>query len=249
MVALVGAGGKTTLMFALAHALVGMGYCVLTTTSTHIFPPTAQQSPLLVLASDNTAPALNAKLLHTHRHITLAQGLAHTGKLQGISSLHVDTLAAAHMADYILVEADGAAQHPLKAPAPHEPAVPRSTTLCMAVLGLDAVGQNFDQAVHRAPLAAALCAVSEQHCIQPEHLAHLALHPQGLFRTTPVEAQRIVVCNKADVSDKTYGPNSAPPAHAVACTARRAGLVHYPHAACPWFISSARQGWATALLA
>ena len=46
------------------------------------------------------------------------------------------------LADYVLVEADGAKRFPLKAPAAHEPVIPDETRLVIAVAGLSGVGKN-----------------------------------------------------------------------------------------------------------
>ena len=50
VVSLVGAGGKTSLMYRLARELAGAGQSVLTTTTTHIYPPSADQCAVCILA-------------------------------------------------------------------------------------------------------------------------------------------------------------------------------------------------------
>ncbi len=49
VIALIGGGGKTSLMFQLASVLADAGKKVLTTTTTKIFTPNQSQSPKLVL--------------------------------------------------------------------------------------------------------------------------------------------------------------------------------------------------------
>ena len=48
IVSLVGGGGKTTLMFALAQELTSGGQSVITTTTTRIFEPSASDTCLIV---------------------------------------------------------------------------------------------------------------------------------------------------------------------------------------------------------
>ncbi|MCD4678214.1 MAG: hypothetical protein K8S18_19810, partial [Desulfobacula sp.] len=48
VISLIGAGGKTSLMFCLAKELENSGKTVLTTTTTKIFMPTPDQSPVTV---------------------------------------------------------------------------------------------------------------------------------------------------------------------------------------------------------
>ena len=50
VISLVGAGGKTSLMFRLAHELAASGETVLTTTTTKILRPTAEQSKHIVIS-------------------------------------------------------------------------------------------------------------------------------------------------------------------------------------------------------
>ena len=69
-------------------------------------------------------------------------------------------LSAALPAALFLVEADGAARKPLKAPAAHEPVLPEPLDCCVAVVGLDSVGQPLDDGhVHRSAL---VCAAAGQ---------------------------------------------------------------------------------------
>jgi len=51
IIAIAGAGGKTSLMFALAHAFQRRGIRVITTTTTRILLPTPEQSSHVLLCS------------------------------------------------------------------------------------------------------------------------------------------------------------------------------------------------------
>ena len=52
IISLVGAGGKTALMFALARELATHKKVVITTTTTKIFPPAPSDTPFLFLSRD-----------------------------------------------------------------------------------------------------------------------------------------------------------------------------------------------------
>src|SRR5262249_57619382 len=57
----------------------------------------------------------------------------------------------------ILDEADGSRTRPFKAPADHEPVIPEETTLVIAVVGADVLGQPLDgEHVHRPARVSAL---------------------------------------------------------------------------------------------
>ncbi len=85
MLSLVGAGGKTTLMFQLAQELASDGHSVLTTTTTKIFKPAPDQSPKIVIAEN--LPLLLEKFgvsIPGGLHVTAASGeLAAQNKLIG----------------------------------------------------------------------------------------------------------------------------------------------------------------------
>ena len=105
--AVIGSGGKTSLLRRLAEELPGT---VLLCTTTHIRP--FEEYPLL------TAPTPEdiRKALTAHRVLCLGTP-CENGKLTA-PSLSVETLAT--LSDYVLVEADGSRQLPLKAHEAHE---------------------------------------------------------------------------------------------------------------------------------
>ena len=153
-IALTGAGGKTGLMFALAEAYPGP---VILTTTTHLG---AWQAPLV------------EKRLILHPGEVISQQfpenystLLVTGPVNSddrLTALEPHQLAA--LRDYcrekgcpLLIEADGARQLNLKAPASHEPAVPDWVDRVIVVAGLGGLGQPLDEnSVHRPERFAAL---------------------------------------------------------------------------------------------
>jgi len=152
---LIGGGGKTTLMFAAAHALAGEGRRVLTTTSTRILYPGHADSAHVVLGTDRASLVERVRSgFATHRHVTaVAPDPAGGRKVVGLRVAVLDALVDAQVADHVLVEADGSAGRPLKAHADHEPVVSPRADLVIAVIGVDCLGVPLDDAhVHRAAL-------------------------------------------------------------------------------------------------
>jgi probable selenium-dependent hydroxylase accessory protein YqeC len=155
VISIIGAGGKTSLMFCLAKELSRAGKKVLTTTTTKIFFPDKALSPETVMAS--SAPDLIEKSKASlRRHSHFSAGRHHdlvSGKLEGFSPEILDALWQAGLFDWIMVEADGSRQKPLKATDVHEPVIPSSTTCLVLVAGLDSLGLPLDEAhVHRASI-------------------------------------------------------------------------------------------------
>lgn len=91
-----------------------------------------------------------------------------TGKLQ---APHLEFSHFAEVADYVLVEADGAKRLPLKAHAEHEPVIPNGTQRVVCVVGADGLGAPVSQACHRPQRFAQLAGVSEDDAVTPEAVA------------------------------------------------------------------------------
>ncbi|MGC8494079.1 MAG: selenium cofactor biosynthesis protein YqeC [Syntrophobacteraceae bacterium] len=201
MISLVGAGGKTTLMFCLAKWMADCGMRVVSTTTTKIFMPESSRTGGVVL--EDSAERLITrvqKLLERHRHITAGAGyLVEQNKVKGLSTESVAALKAAGIADWIIVEADGAARRPLKAPAPHEPVIPAETICLVAVVGLVGVGKELDDRhVFRPDRFAALTGLLPGAPVTPSSVASALLHEEGIMKGAPAGACKIVFLNEAE---------------------------------------------------
>jgi probable selenium-dependent hydroxylase accessory protein YqeC len=98
------------------------------------------------------------------------------------------------------VEADGAAGLPVKAPAAHEPVIPASTTLVVAMMGLDAMGRRLVPGeVFRPDAVEEVTGLKAGEKLNSSSLAGIFLHPKGLFKGTPDSAKRIAFLNKVDL--------------------------------------------------
>jgi len=200
VVSIVGSGGKTTLMYHLAHELVKKGNKVITTTTTKIFPPHPSESPQLIL-SDKEEVLLNKtqKLIQKEKHVTIAESFIGP-KLKGLPPTFIDKIQKQKIADVILVEADGAKHCPLKAPNENEPVIPSSTTWTLPVVGLDGVGKiNTKEYVFRPNYFSRLTGIKEGEIITPDSVAKVILHPEGLVRGTPIKARILPILNKGEI--------------------------------------------------
>ncbi len=201
VISLVGAGGKTSLMFKLAHELALGGETVLTTTTTKIFEPGPEQSSC-VLVSDSVARLLDQAggFIDHHPHITMARDRqAGKGKLVGFPPEAVEALWQSQLFQWIVVEADGAAGRPLKAPADHEPVIPACTSCLVGLAGLSGIGRPLtDQWVFRPERFAELAGISLNSAVTETAVAEVFLHPKGVFKNAADKAARIVFLNQAD---------------------------------------------------
>ncbi|MFC2049958.1 selenium cofactor biosynthesis protein YqeC [Chloroflexota bacterium] len=203
VVSLVGGGGKTTLMFALARELASGGDFVVTTTTTKILEPSPSETPLLILETDEgELMRLLLDNLDKHRHITLATGKLPSGKLNGISPEFVVKLAGLSQVSCIIVEADGAAHRSLKAPNPTEPVISINTSLVVPVVGIDAVGCRLtEKDVFRPEIVSNLLGLPLGEVISPESIAFLITHHQGIIKGSPERARIVPFINKVDLDE------------------------------------------------
>ena len=201
VVSLVGAGGKTTLMFRLAKELLLAGEKVVTTTTTKILEPSSEETPcLFVHSEEQKLKQMALQHIDQFHHITLARERLELRKLKGISPDLVSLLWNSPEIDMVIIEADGAAGRPVKAPREWEPVIPLHTTLVIGLLGVDGVGkelneENFFQAeriseLTRTPMG------EKMTC---EGMGILMVHPQGIFKGTPHLSRRVAFINKVDV--------------------------------------------------
>ena len=190
--AIVGGGGKTTLMLRLAQELRETGARVIVSTTTHIFPP--DQMRLLIDPTDE----------ETKSQLAIA-GIVCIGSLAENKKLSAPTLSVAQMealADYVILEADGAKGLPLKAPAAHEPVIPPETRLVIAVAGLDGVGKPISQTVFRLALYAALCGKSEAEAVAARDVARVLSDVNGQRKNVASGMRFSILLNKADNAER-----------------------------------------------
>lgn len=161
--AIIGGGGKTTLMYTLAEELKKSGRVIITTT-THIRRP-EQYETLLDADADEVRAALGRAGI-----VCVAGQAAESGKLCA-PQLSIESLAA--LADYVLVEADGAKRLPLKAHAPHEPVIPERAQRVIMVVGIDGIGKPIAETCHRSARYAQLAGVDEDALVTPEIAARV----------------------------------------------------------------------------
>jgi probable selenium-dependent hydroxylase accessory protein YqeC len=177
-VALVGAGGKTTLTYRLADEAWQAGLRVLVTTTTHMGTLSeAVTGPVFVEAEADPLPGLD-DALRRDRRATLLGRRVRTDKLEGVTPERVDQLAA--RADVVIVEADGARGRSLKVPATHEPVIPGSSTLVIVLAALDVLGEPLSERhVHRLELVAAACGRAVGQPVRGEDVAAALRSPAG----------------------------------------------------------------------
>ncbi len=199
IVALVGGGGKTTAMLRLASELAARGGRVVVTCTTRIYRPEHLEPGAVVLSRDLDDLVLAARAaLERCPIVVVAREEGADRKLAGVDPGWVRELRE-RLAATVLVEADGSGGRPLKVPASHEPVIPPSADLVIAVAGLSVLGRPIAaENVHRPERLAVLAGVQWGDPVTPRVVAAVLLHPEGASRGVPPGARVVHLLNQAD---------------------------------------------------
>ena len=209
VVSLVGGGGKTTLLYAMARHCAQKGWRVLVSTTTHIQCP-----------QNGAWAQTNAQLaaLWAQGRYAVAGTAAPSGKLT--FPLQEQWAAWRPQADFVLLEADGAKRLPCKAPAAHEPVLLPESDVVLAVAGLSALGRPLREVCFRTEYACALLHTGPETLLTPELLAQLLASREGgrrqvssrtfyvVLNQADTAQRRALGQQTADLLQKQYGVNS-----------------------------------------
>lgn len=185
--AIVGSGGKATLMYRLAGEAVERDYAVITTSTTHLHPPTSKQTRGFYVTSETPDwPALVPPELKTCRHVTVLGARPRPDKLKGLEAEELEKLREFCAPDLLLMKADGARARLFKAPGDHEPVVPAGTTRGVVVASLKSVGIRLNERqVHRPERVGRLTGLGQDEPVTPEVIAGVVSHPEAYRRAFP----------------------------------------------------------------
>ena len=179
MTAIIGSGGKSTLLRALGLELMRAGSRVLLCTTTHMLPVAGvpwDGSSRRLDAAPWKPGALHVPGCTCEACAGLARGSIcqagvldpETGKL---SSPAEPLNQLAQRFDYVLAEADGSKRLPLKAHAAWEPVIPADTANAIWVVGASGLGKPVDEVVHRPELFCERCGCKPTDIATPERVA------------------------------------------------------------------------------
>ncbi len=193
---LVGAGGKTTVMYDLAGQYTAQGRKVICTTSTHIFDPDMGFAQTIEEVQD---------LWSRGQYVVIGTRMQEEGKLCAPNDDFLQQVYA--LADVVLVEADGARRMALKIPRPNEPVLWQGEQFepacVIAVAGLDAIGKHVMTTVfgldsHHLKDLRGMASINGEWYVTPELMAQLLTEKWG-GRKGVGERAFFVVLNKSDV--------------------------------------------------
>lgn len=157
IVSLIGAGGKTTLLYDLAQLGAKKGLRTLVTTTTHIYEPkngyyAKSTQEIERLWAENKPAVVGTRTAEE--------------KLKPLSREVLDNYC--RKAELVLIEADGAKGKPCKAPRAHEPVLLPECDTVLGVFGLSSIGKPLEEVCLGLEEAKRILAISETgHIITP----------------------------------------------------------------------------------
>lgn len=184
----VGAGGKSSLIEAMAAWGTKRGKKVLVTTTTHIFRPEPEKLARTPKDLERIWDAGDWAVI----------GDVEMKQPQKLKMPDPDWMRQAMtLADLVLIEADGSKRLPCKVPAAHEPVILPETEAVIVVLGLSALGQPLKECCFRLEEAEKLLKVDEDHLLSSEDMAKI-LASEGGLRKGVGGRKYVAVLNQCD---------------------------------------------------
>lgn len=195
--AIVGAGGKTTVLFRLAEQIDGP---VIVTASTHLgIDQVGHADHHYAIQRRDDLSQLRKSI---QDGITLVTGGKGTNKrVDGLSFDLLDELNAIAYSHNVplIIEADGSRRKPLKAPAEHEPPIPDFVDKVIVLAGLSGLGKSLNPDwVHRHERFERLSGLKLGGTITPQAIVNVLSSENGGLRNIPTGAQRIAFLNQVD---------------------------------------------------
>jgi len=205
LIAITGAGGKTTTMYTLAGELAGQGKRVITTTTTQIFYPEPGETDFLIIDpnTETLLKTIDEAWSQCHR-ITVAGSILRADKLGGLQPEQPHELLVKSNAHAVIVEADGARHRMIKAPAEHEPVIPSHTNVALLLMSAEAINEPLDEnTAHRPELIASVTGIRVGDVLSPAVIAKLMTSEQGALKHIPLSASAYLLITHASLASKT----------------------------------------------
>ncbi len=204
LIAITGAGGKTTTMYTLAGELAQQGKRVIATTTTQIFYPEPGDTDLLIIDPnmETLLKSIDEAWSHGH-HITVAGSVLRSDKLAGLQPDQPYELLVKSGAHVVIVEADGARHRMIKAPAEHEPVIPDGTNVALLMMSAEAINKPLDENIaHRPELIAKVTGIRVGDILSPVVIARLMTSEQGGLKHIPQTASAYLLITHASMASK-----------------------------------------------
>ncbi len=196
-IAIIGGGGKTSLLHRLGRELAGCYPRVLLTSLTRSAHLPGQETFFLSDLDENRL----SYLIERHNPAFVMGAAIDEHKLSGITEEELERIRL--LADVCVFECDGARNLPLKAHNEHDPAVPEFASHAIIVVGADVVGTTVgDGLVHRPELFLRRWNIGPDMVLDSKFVARVVTSREGYLSRVPRNVECVYFVNKADASPR-----------------------------------------------
>lgn len=189
-ISIVGAGGKTTTLEAIAADCMVKKIPAFVTTTTHMFYP--DEKWVFTDSQDEVYIRKEWKI----SGVLWVGSRCGLQKIESPSDRVLDFLVK--LDAFLLVEADGAKRLPFKVPGENEPVILRGTDCVLGVLGMDAFGCRIGEVCFRADKTASFLAKQKDNILTKTDYVNVIQSREGLQKGVETSMDFKVILNKAD---------------------------------------------------
>lgn len=190
VISIVGAGGKTSLMYAL-----GKGFRnekVLLSTTTKILPPRFDEVDFYGIGQ---AVYLDISKNMKSGSFLYANSLTKEGKVDSIPLEEIKKIKEDF--DYIILESDGSKRKDLKGWSDNEPVISKETTITIGIFDMTTLNKKINEdLVHRLTRFLEITKAKENEILKSHHIVNMIFNEEGLFKNSL--GRKILFINKVE---------------------------------------------------
>lgn len=196
VIAAAGAGGKKTILYALAGQFPGR--VGITATVNCPLPPGDFAGEVIVGPEAGLMERLRGRS-EPGRAVFFATPGKRAELVSGVTPAFLSGLRNRAVFDVLLVKADGARRRLIKAPGKGEPEYPPGTDMVLYLVSAHAFGRKPESGIaHRVDELALAAGLDPDAVVEPEHVARLLSSQEGALKGVEKGTRVIPVINRAD---------------------------------------------------
>jgi len=195
IITIIGAGGKTSLMFS-ASSLLRNKYKVLVTTTTHIYIPDKNIYDEIIMINDFTNKYYQSILENNKNGVyVVGNHIVNNCKIKGLTFEMLDKIIPYF--DIAIIEGDGSKEKSLKGWNDLEPVIYPKTTKTIGLLDITSIGLDINEEnIHRVDRFLDIINDYSANKVTIEHLEKIVLNENGLFKIN--KGENILFINKVE---------------------------------------------------
>ena len=199
IITIIGAGGKTSLMFS-ASSLLRNDYKVLVTTTTHIYIPDNNLYDKIIMLTHFENENYNNILQNNKNGVyVIGSHIVNNSKIKGLTFDMLDKITPYF--DVVIIEGDGSKEKSLKGWNDSEPVIYPKTTKTIGIVDISSIGIDINEEnIHRVDKFLEIINDYSNNKVNIEHLEKLILNEKGLFKFS--KGEKILFINKVEDINK-----------------------------------------------